>query len=279
VSTWATAHGWSTTPTRLTADGLIAADGLVVEGTDTISAVSGACPTSSITIRGVPVALTNTTTYTSPVTCESLSVGTTVKVTAMLTFTATGFTVTATNVAPAGDDTGTGGGTETPPGSGTPGGGSGKGKKASGEGVIGSITGNCPTLTLVITGTKVSTTPTTTYEGGDCHALRPGTKVKIDGELNPGGTATAEKIEIKSIPAGNGGGSSKRVSGDGKVDTVAGTCPSLELSVRGVQVMTSSETTFSGGACSDVMSGSQIDVTGDYDGTKVVATALRIKKK
>jgi hypothetical protein len=259
AAVWAASHGWA-----------IAADGLVVEGTDTITAVSDACPTKTITIRGVPVALTSATTFVAPLTCASLAVGTSVKVTALLTFTATGFTVTATSIAPASDDgtDGSGGtdGGETP---GPPGRG---GKKARGEGVVGSITGSCPTLTLIITGTRVSTTETTEYVNGSCESLRPGTKVTIDGALNPGGTATAEKIEIRSIPG-------RKVSGDGKVDTVNGSCPSLELSVRGVTVTTSGETTFTGGACSDIKPGSQIDVTGDYDGTEVTATAVHIKKK
>lgn len=259
AAVWAASHGWAT-----------AADGLVVEGSDSITAVSDACPTKTITVRGVPVALTSATTFTAPLTCATLAVGTSVKVTALLTVTATGFTVTATNLAPAGDDGGTDGGTdggsETPN---TPGGG---GKKARGEGVVGAITGNCPTLTLVITGTKVSTTATTEYVNGSCESLRPGTKVKIDGELKPGGTAVAEKIEIERIPG-------RKVSGDGKVDVVSGSCPSLELTVRGVTVSTSSETTFTGGVCGDIKAGSQIDVTGDYDGTEVTATAVHIKKK
>jgi hypothetical protein len=255
VREWAFRSGWTAS-----------ADGLVVEGTDTITAVSDACPTKSVTIRGVPVALTAMTTFVAPITCESLAIGTTVKVTALLTFSATGFTVTATNVAPGGDDGGSDGETEpeSPGGSG--------GKKARGEGVIGAITGSCPTLTLVITGTRVSTTATTEYVNGTCETLRPGTKVTIDGELSPGGTATAEKIEIRSVPGRN-------VSGDGRIDAVSGECPALTITVRGVTVVTSGSTTFSGGACEDLRRGSHIDVTGEYDGTEVSATALHIKRQ
>lgn len=258
VAAWAASHGWSP-----------AADGIVVEATESITEVTGTCPAASITVRGVPVALTSTTTFTAPLTCETLAVGDTVKVTALLTFTESAFTVTATNVAPAGDDSGTGGGGE--PGTPAPGP-AGGGKKARGEGVVGSVTGSCPTLTLVITGTRVSTTATTEYVNGSCETLRPGTKVTIDGELKPGGEAVAEKIEIRSVPG-------RKVSGDGKVDAVSGSCPALELTVRGVKVTTTSETTFTGGTCGDIKAGSQLDVTGDYDGTQVAATAVRIKKK
>ena len=249
VAAWASAHRWST-----------AADGLVMDATDSISAVDGTCPTKSITLLGVPVGLTSTTTFTAPLTCESLAPGDTVTVNVLLTYTDTGFTVTATSVAPATEDT-----DEEPT---APGGG---GKKARGEGVIGSITGSCPTLTMVITGTRVSTTATTEYVNGSCETLRPGTKVTIDGALNPGGTATAEKIEIHRVPG-------KPVSGDGVVGQVSGSCPSLTMFVRGVKVTTSAATMFTGGECADIRSGTEIDVTGDYDGTEVVATDVNIKR-
>ena len=252
VAAWAASHGWTS-----------AADGIVVEATETITAVSGECPTKSITVRGVPVALTTETTFADALTCELLAVDDTVTVTALLTYTDTGFTVTATNIALGGDG---GGGTEP----GTPG--TGGGKKARGEGVVGSITGSCPTLTLVITGTRVSTTATTEYVNGSCESLRPGTKVTIDGELRPGGTAIAERIEIRGTPG-------RPVSGDGRVEAVAGTCPDLTLTVRGVTVVTSSSTTFTGGACEDLRRGSHIDVTGDYDGTEVTATAVAIRRR
>jgi hypothetical protein len=52
----------------------------------------------------------------------------------------------------------------------------------------------------------------------------------------------------------------------------------LTMFVRGVKVTTSAATTFTGGACGDVRSGTEIDVTGDYDGTEVVATDVHIKR-
>ena len=247
------------------------ATGLVVEGTDTITAVSGSCPTKSITVRGVPVALTATTTFTAPITCASLAADMAVKVTALLTYTASGFTVTATNVGPAGDG-GEDGDDDDDDESGTPGTGGG-GKKARGEGVIGAITGSCPTLTLIITGTRVSTTGSTTYENGSCETLRQGTKVTIDGELRPGGTAVAEHIIIRSVP-GN------KLSGDGRVDSVdeSTSCPALTFTVRGVKIVTGAATAFTGGECADLRRGSHVDVTGDYDGTELTASAVHIRK-
>jgi hypothetical protein len=171
------------------------------------------------------------------------------------------------NVAPADTPTNT-----SPPGNTTPPA-PGSGKKARGEGVIGAITGDCPELTLIITGTRVFTTATTAYVNGSCQLLRPGTKVTIDGELFPGGSATAERIEVRGIPG------QQRVSGDGVVGQVSGSCPTLTMSVRGVKVTTTGATTFTEGNCEDIRSGTHIDVTGDYDGSEVAATEVKIRRK
>lgn len=323
---WATQHGWST-----------AADGLVVEGTDVITAVTGVCPSPTITVRGVPVAITATTTFTAPAACAALTVGTSVKVTGLLTFTATGFSVTATNIAiPSGSPVAPGSVkvegtvasvaglcpalTITLEGAGgvvvtslatvfdpstlcssiAPGakieavgsrnatgqlvatkveldeddddntGGGGAKKKVGGEGVVGAITGACPTLTLVITGNRVQVTAATQFSGGTCASLREGTQVKVDAEVQPDGSILAEKIEIQRIPG-------KPVSGDGKVDTVDGLCPTLTISVKGVTVTTSAATVFTGGTCASITPGTHIDVTGAYDGVSVTATAVAIR--
>lgn len=185
---WATSHGFTTV-----------ADGLMVEGTDAITAVDGTCPARTITVRGVPVALTATTTFGGALTCATLAAGMTVRIQGVLTFTATGFSVTATQVSqPA--SPGTGDGEDDGEGDGGDEATRGGGKKAAGEGTIGAITGTCPELTLIITGTRVKTTASTSYINGSCESLRPGTKVKIDGRLYPGGSATAEQIEILRTP-------------------------------------------------------------------------------
>jgi hypothetical protein len=226
-------------------------DGLGVEGAGLISEISGPCPTPTIVVRGVPIAITATTVFEEPLACASLAVDQRVRVKARLTHDGTSYTVEAAYVAVV-DESG------------------GAGKKASGEGVVGAITGTCPTLGLVITGTKVSTTATTEYVNGTCASLRPGTQVKIDGELRPGGTAVAEHIEIRRIPG-------RPVAGDGPVGSVTGTCPSLTMMVRGIAVVTDDATTFSGGTCASIGPGTHIDVTGDYDGTTVTATAVALR--
>ena len=227
-----------------------AADGLGVEGAGIITAVTGACPTPTIVVRGVPIAITETTVFEEALACGSLAVDQRVRVKALLTHDGSDYTVEAAYVAVV-DESG------------------GAGRKASGEGVIGAITGTCPTLGLVITGTKVATTVTTEYVNGTCESLRSGTHVTIDGELRPGGTAIAEKIEIRRVPG-------RPVTGDGPVGSVSGTCPNLTMKIRGIAVVADGATTFSGGTCSSIGPGTHVDVTGEYDGTTVTATAVAI---
>ena len=185
TAAWASRNGWSTF-----ADGRVAvADGLFVEGADVVENVTGGCPGRTIFLRGVPVSLTSTTTFTAPLTCEALASGRAVKVTGLLTHQASGFSVTATNLAPVNADA---------PGPVPPGPGSRR-ERLNGEGVVGAVKGACPTLSLVILGYKVETTATTAYSGGGCDDLRAGATVKLTVEDNDG-TFLAEKIEIVSVP-------------------------------------------------------------------------------
>ena len=52
-----------------------------------------------------------------------------------------------------------------------------------GEGTVAALKGTCPTLTMVVRGYPVMTTSSTTFEGGDCEALVPGTKIRVEGTL------------------------------------------------------------------------------------------------
>jgi hypothetical protein len=70
----------------------------------------------------------------------------------------------------------------------------------------------------------------------------------------------------------------KPISGDGKVDSVSGGCPTVTMMVRGYAVRTSATTTFSGGTCASIGSGTHVDVTGVADDTGVDATSVKIKK-
>lgn len=64
-----------------------------------------------------------------------------------------------------------------------------------GEGVVAALKGTCPSLTMVIHGYPVMTTSATTFLGGTCAALTPGTRVRVVGVLG-GNSVVASSIEV-----------------------------------------------------------------------------------
>ncbi|MEW6323052.1 MAG: DUF5666 domain-containing protein [Acidobacteriota bacterium] len=266
VAAWATSEGWAM------------AAGLAIEGTDVVTAISGACPSIVLTVRGVPVTVNAATTFGSSTTCAGLVVGDTVRVRGQLFFDTGSYSVVATEVTrvtgsqPPGNSTPTGPGNTTPPGNGTPGG-PGSGRRHRGEGTVSSLTGTCPTVTMNIRGVRVTTDASTTYEHGGCGNLRPGTKVEVEGDEQADGSLLATHIEIKDQP-GRGGPDS--VEGEGTVASLRGTCPELTMVVRGLSVMTTADTEFEGGVCSAIRNGMRVEVRGRYAGNAILADRVRI---
>lgn len=68
-----------------------------------------------------------------------------------------------------------------------------------GEGTVAALKGACPTLTMVVQGYPVMTTSSTTFEGGDCEALVPGTKIRVAGQL-AANSVVAQTVEILAAP-------------------------------------------------------------------------------
>ena len=69
----------------------------------------------------------------------------------------------------------------------------------------------------------------------------------------------------------------QKVAGEGTVASLFGTCPDLEMVVRGVRVTTDSSTTYENGECGNLRSGTKVAVEGDLDsGPTVLATKIRI---
>jgi hypothetical protein len=231
--------------------------GTKVEGA--VTSILGTCPSLIISLQGVVgnVITTSTTVFDPTGGCGLVAVGQNVE--AFGTRNAVGYLV-ATHVGIDDGDDGDGGGN----------GGGGK-KKVSGEGTVGAITGACPTLTMVITGARVQTTAATEFKNGSCTTVRSGTKVKVDAETQADGSYAAMKVEILRSPG-------KPVSGDGRVDSVSGGCPTLTMMVRGYSVRTSATTTFTGGTCASIQPGTKIDVTGTVDDTGVDAMSVAIKR-
>jgi hypothetical protein len=64
-----------------------------------------------------------------------------------------------------------------------------------GDGTVAALKGTCPTLTMVVQGYPVMTTSSTTFEGGDCETLVPGTKIHVEGVL-AANSVVADTVEI-----------------------------------------------------------------------------------
>ena len=183
---WASARGWSTM-----ADGRVAvADGVQVEGTDVIGNVSGGCPNRTITIRGVTVTVNASTRFAEPLTCATLANGKHIKVTGVLMPSGNGFSVIASHLAAVGG----GNAAVQPPGRSV--------ERVSGDGVVGTVFGSCPTLTFVIGGYHVQTTAATAYDGGSCESLREGSQVHLEVEKHDDGALVAETVQFVRVPGG-----------------------------------------------------------------------------
>ena len=65
----------------------------------------------------------------------------------------------------------------------------------AGDGVVGALKGSCPSLTMVVHGYPVMTTSSTVFEGGECAAIAPGTRVHVEGVLG-GNSVVADTVKI-----------------------------------------------------------------------------------
>jgi hypothetical protein len=173
VNGWVANTGWMT-----------AAAGSMVEGSAAITAVSGACPDRVVTMRGVPVLMNSGTAFGGGITCGALTAGRTVHIAGLLTQNNGAYTLIATAISV--DETPTPGGNE-----------SGRGREhVGGEGTVASLTGACPSLSMIVRGYSVTTSPATVYVGGTCEALRPGMKVQVTGVFQAD-SLLAETMDIK----------------------------------------------------------------------------------
>ncbi len=256
TASWAVDTGWST-----------AADGVMVEGADAVSAVNGHCPDRVITVHGVPV-LVNAATVFVGLSCGGLAPGVSVQIAGLLIVANGNMSVVASEVrtgatpqAPSGP----------PPNGGNPG---GSGKRVGGDGTVASLTGTCPDLSMVVRGTRVRTRETTVFEDGACGNLRPGTTVFVEGDLQDDGSLDATLVRMTDQPGGNGHG---RLSGEGTIASVHGNCPAQTMIVRGYAVMTSAATSYTGGACEDLKPGVRVEVTGLVVANSLMAEVIVFK--
>lgn len=216
------------------------------EGESRITAVTGACPDVTIAFGRTEV-LVNASTVFVGGTCSDLAVGSVVQVKGFRDDGATQNVATLVKF---------------------------KSRHVEGRSVVTKVTGTCPTLTIVVGGVvSVVTDANTVFKGGSCLMVRTGVKVHVKGDMKTeDGSVIAEEIEIEGHPGGNPGG---RI--EGTIQTLGGTCPALTLTVKGIQVKTTSTTKFDRVACGTLAVGTKIEVEGDVQNGVLTATKVELE--
>ena len=116
----------------------------------------------------------------------------------------------------------------------------------SAAGPVTSLSGTCPALTFVLSGTTVTTSSTTVFEGGTCADIKEGARAGAIGPKDANGAMKAERVKVGPPPL---------PAVTGTVASLDGTCPSVTFTLSATTVRTSGTTRFEGGACTDVKNG------------------------
>jgi len=133
---------------------------------------------------------------------------------------------------------------------------------ASIQGTLQSMTGSKPNLTLTVDTTTVHTSSSTDVQRrGDSQTLDTlalGQTLHVVGTRKSDGSIDARLIEIVDDATGGA------FEIQGAVGGLKGACPTLTFAINGFSIATSGSTSFQGGSCSTLKSGSKVTV----DGTK-----------
>lgn len=127
------------------------------------------------------------------------------------------------------------------------------------------------TRTITVSGIQVAVPPSATItnsSGGSIAFadLQVGDIVSVTGTYS-GGTVTATAIQVQA-PA-----SPPSFTLSGRVAALSGTCPSLTFAVSSTTVTTSSATKVTGGSCTDIANGVDVQVTGARQADRSVAAS------
>lgn len=133
------------------------------------------------------------------------------------------------------------------------------------SGLITSVSGTAPDLTLVVGTTTVHTNANTQIGSGDnTDSLQPrddgssngfsqlvvGVDVKVDGISESDGSVIAQQISLVTTQV------------QGTIATFSGTCPAVSFTIGSTTVVTTATTQFQDMGCSSLKVGSKVDVTG-----------------
>jgi hypothetical protein len=227
---------------------------LEVEGTGPITAIVpsvAACPNVTLTIYDIPVTVNSGTIFQGSATCGSLTVGTIVRVRGLLSITGGVTRVTAVFIAVDADN------------------------EVEGEGRVLSVSGTCPTLTLIVDGITVRTDNTTMFvPSTGCADIRLGTKIRVRAVAVAGSPAfRARRVQVT--------GQREFMEGEGRITSVTGTCPTKTIFIGSLEVHVDGTTTYRGGNCVDLQPGVKIEAHGQRDesGGPILATSVEIEAR
>jgi len=151
--------------------------------------------------------------------------------------------------------------------------------EASITGMLKTLAGTAPALTLTVNTTTVRTTGATTVRRRGnpltLAALQVGQTLEVEGTRRTDGSIDAQKITIEDDENED---EDDELELEGTMSGLTGTCPALSFIVNSRQVATNGSTQFDKTACSAFRSGDRVEVKGTSrtDGS-VLATRLRKK--
>jgi hypothetical protein len=211
----------------------------VLEGA--VSAVSGGCPTPTLTVNTKTITTTADTQFLAGA-CSDLIVGITVHVTGAMQANGS---VRASQVRIE------------------------RGQTVQVDGSVTAVSG-CPTPTLTVGGKTIKSNADTKFIGATCSEITVGTTVQVTGTSLADGSVVASQIRIER---------GQTVQVEGSVTAFSG-CPTPTLTVGGKTIKSNADTRFISGTCSNITVGSTVQVTGvsQSDGS-VLASQIRIEKK
>jgi hypothetical protein len=207
--------------------------------TGTVSNFGGAWPTLSFTVQGTAVKTSSSTTCDGTKGCSEMANGDSVTVVGT---TQSDGSMTASKVTNA-----------TPPPA-----------PVTLTGTVSNFGGTWPTLTFTVQGTSVRTSSSTTCDGTKgCSLMANGDSVTVVGTKQSDGSVVATKVtNATTAPI------------SGTVASLTGTCPAVTLSLSSTVVKTTSATTFTNGACTDLKNGSSVYAVGVKQTDGSVAASL-----
>ena len=145
------------------------------------------------------------------------------------------------------------------------------------EGTISDLSsaGNCPAVTFMIGGRKVTTSASTTFDDVSCANLANNARVEVEGIKQADGSVLATRVELESGP--------DEVEGTVFEFSGSGSCPSATFKVgatalSATKVTTTNSTTFSGVSCATLANGAKVEVEGNKQGDgSITAASVELK--